>query len=75
MKYLLSGPLEIQKISVLEEPMCFLTLESNKRLITSETTLQSSVCGLVVYKVLKSKVERDLAFLLKLVLLLFLTFA
>ena len=61
-KYLLPAPSEAQYITVLEKPMCFMTLGLNTKLIISESTFRRSLCRMVVYKVLKSKVEIDLAF-------------
>ena len=61
-KYLLPAPSEVQYITVLEKPMCFMTLVLNTKLIISESTFRRSLCRMVVYRVLKSKVEIDLAF-------------
>ena len=52
----------------LEKSMRFLALDLNTKFITSESTFTRSLCGMVVYKVLKSKVEIDLAFFLILIL-------
>ena len=57
-KYLLSAPLEVQQTDVLEKPMHFLTLDLKAKLITSKRTF-SSLCRMVVYKVLQSKVVID----------------
>lgn len=65
-KYLLPAPLEVQQIDVLENPMCFPTLDLKKKLISSENTFRS-LCGMVAYKILMSKVEIDLALFLKLI--------
>ena len=65
-KYLLPAPLEVQQIDVLENPMCFPTLDLKTKLISSENTFRS-LCGMVVYKILMSKVEIDLALFLKLI--------
>ena len=63
--YLVNDPLpaalEVQEIDVLEKPMRFLTLDLMAKLITSESTFRRSLCGMVIYKVLKTKVEIDLA--------------
>ena len=67
-KYLLTAPLEVQYINVLEKPMRFMTLGLKTKLIISESTFRRSLCRMVVYKVLKSKVEIDLAFFLTLIL-------
>ena len=61
-KYLLPAPSEVQCITVLEKPMRFMTLGLNTKLIISESTSRRSLCRMVVHKVLKSKVEIDLAF-------------
>ena len=53
-------------MDALEKPMRFLTLDLKAKLITSESTFRRSLYGMVVYKVLKSKVEIDLAFFLTL---------
>ena len=47
--------------------MHVLTLDLNKKLITSEGTFRRNLCRIIVYKVLQSKVEID--FLLTLILL------
>ena len=39
--------------------MFFLTLDFKTKFITSESTFTRSFCGMVVYMVLKSKVEID----------------
>ena len=67
-KYLLPAPLEVQQINVLEKPMRFLTLDLKTKLIIFESTFRGSLCRMVEYKVLKSKVEIDLAFFLTLTL-------
>ena len=46
-------------MDVLEKPMRFLTLDMKAKLISSENTFTRSLCELVVYKVIKSKVEID----------------
>ena len=56
-KYLLPAPSEVQW-----------TLDLITKLIASESTFRRTLCGMVVYKVLKSKVEIDLAFFLTLIL-------
>ena len=61
-KYLLPALSEVQYITVLEKPMRFMTLGLNTKLIISESTFRRSLCRMVVHKVLKSKVEIDLAF-------------
>ena len=66
-KNLLPAPLEVQQIDVLGKPMRFLALDLSTKLKTSESTFWC-LCGMVVYKVLKSKVEIDLAFFLTLIL-------
>ena len=66
-RYLLPAPLEVQLINVLEKPMRFLTLDLKTKLIISESTFRRSLCRMVMYKVLKSKVEIDLAFFLTLI--------
>ena len=48
--------------------MRFVTLDLKTNLITSESTFRRSLCEMVVYKVLKSDVEIDLAFFLTLIL-------
>ena len=48
--------------------MRFLTLDLKTELITSESTFRKSLSGMVVYKILISKAEIDLAFLLILIL-------
>ena len=67
-KCLLPAPLEVQYINVLEKPIRFLTLGLKTKLIISESTFRRRLCRMVVYKVLKSKVEIDLAFFLILIL-------
>ena len=67
-KYLLPAHLEVQQIYVLEQPMRFLTLDLKTKLITSESTFRRSLSGMVVYKILNSKAEIDLAFFLTLIL-------
>ena len=54
---------------LLENPRRFLTLDLKTKLITHENTFMSSLCGMVVYKVLKAKVET--AFFLTFVLFSF----
>ena len=68
MKDLLPALLEVQYIHVLQKPVPFLTLDLKTKLITSQSTFRRSLCGMVVYKVLLSKVETDLAFFLTLIL-------
>ena len=53
MKNLLPAPLEV---------------DLKTKLITSESTVMTSLCGMVVYKVQKSKIQIDLAFCLRLIL-------
>ena len=48
--------------------MCFLTLDLKTKLITFKSTLMKSLYGMTVYKVLRSKVEIELAFFLTLIL-------
>ena len=48
--------------------MRFLTLDLKTKLIISESTFRRSLCRMVVYKMLKSKVEIHLAFFLTLIL-------
>ena len=48
--------------------MRFLTLDLKTKVITYETTFVRSFCEMVLYKVLKSKVEIDLEFFLILIL-------
>ena len=48
--------------------MRFLTLDLKTKLITSESTFRRSLSGMVVYKILNSKAEIDLAFFLTLIL-------
>ena len=48
--------------------MRFLDLNLKTKLITSESTFRRTLCGMVVYKLLKSIVEIDLAFFLTLIL-------
>ena len=66
-KCLLPAPLEVQYINVLEKAMRFLTLGLKKKMIISESTFRRSLSRMAVYKVLKSKVEIDLAFFLTLI--------
>ena len=73
MKYLLPAPLEVRQIDVLEKPRRFLTLNLKTKLESPESTFTRSLCWLVVNKVLKSKVEIDLAFLLTLISFSFVT--
>ena len=47
--------------------MSFLTSDLNAKLIIYEISFMGSLCGMVLYKVPKSKVEIDLAFFLTLV--------
>ena len=58
-------------MDVLEKRMCLekpiRTSDLNIKLITSKSTFRS-LCGIVVYRVLKSKVEIELAFSLTLIL-------
>ena len=44
--------------------MRFVTLDLKTNLITSESTFRRRLCGMVKYKVLKSNVEIDLAYIL-----------
>ena len=74
-KYLLPDPLEVQYIVVLAKPMHFLTLDLNKKLITSESNSRRSLCKMVAYKVLKSKIEIDMDFFLALILFSLVTIA
>ena len=60
--YLLPAHLEVQQVNILEKPMRFLILDLKTKLIISESTFRRSLCRMVVYKVLKSKVEIDLTF-------------
>ena len=60
----LRSPIDI----CLEKPMRFLTLNLTTKLITSESTFKSSLCGMVLDKMLKSKAQRDLASFLTLLL-------
>ena len=48
--------------------MRFLALDLNAKLLTSESIFRWSLCVMVVYKVLKPKVEIDLALSLTLIL-------
>ena len=48
--------------------MCFLILDLKTKLITFKSTLMKSLYGMTVYKVLRSKVELELAFFLTLIL-------
>ena len=60
----LRSPIDI----CLDKPMRFLTLDLKTKLITSESTFRRSLSGMVVYKILNSKAEIDLAFFLTLIL-------
>ena len=55
-------------IDVLEKSVRFLTSNLKTKVITSEDTFRKRLCGMVVYQVLKSKVEIDLEFCLTLIL-------
>ena len=66
--YLFSVIIKVRLIDASEKPMRFLTYDLNKKLKTSESTFRRSLCAMVVCKVLKSKVEIDLAFFLTLTL-------
>ena len=59
-------------IDVLEKLMHFLTLHSETKLLTSESSLRI-LYEMVVYKVLKSKGEVDLAFFFAMILCSFMT--
>ena len=52
----------VKYLLVLEKPMHFLTLDLKTKLIIYESTFMRSLYGMVVYKVLKSKVGIDLVF-------------
>lgn len=54
-------------MDVLEKPMCFLILDLKTKLITPERTLMRRLYGMIVYKVLKSKVETEFAFFFTLI--------
>ena len=58
-KYLPPASLEVRQIDILKKSMCFRTLDLNTKLITSGSTFRRSLCGIVIYNVLKSKVEVD----------------
>ena len=47
-------------MDVLEKQMRFLTLDLKTNLKTSENIFMRSLCGMLVYKVLRSKVEVDI---------------
>ena len=49
--------------------MCFLILDLKTKLITPESTLMRRLYGMIVYKVLKSKVETEFAFFLTMIFL------
>ena len=66
-KYLRLVPLKSNRQMCQESKFRFLTLDFKTKLITSESTIRRSLCGMVVYMVLKSKVEIDLVFLLTLI--------
>ena len=53
----LPAPLEVLQTYFLEKSMRFLTSDLNTKLITAESTLRRSLCGMVVCKVLKWKIE------------------
>ena len=72
-RYLPPASLEVQQMNVLENPVCFLKLDLKAKLISSESIFMSIFCGMVVCKVLKSKVEIDLALFLKMILFNLLT--
>ena len=61
-KHFLPAFLEVQQIDVLEKPVRFLTICLKAKLITSEKLFSRNLYGMVVYKVLESKAEIDLAF-------------
>ena len=67
-KHLLPAHLGVQQIYVLEKPMRFLTLDLKTKLITSKSIFRRSLSGMVVYNMLNSKAEIDLAFFLTLIL-------
>ena len=52
----------------LEKPVRLLTLDLKTKLITSKSTFRRSLFGMVVDKMLSSKAEIDLAFILTLIL-------
>ena len=52
----------VKYLLVLEKPMHFLTLDLKTKLIIYESTFMRNLYGMVVYKVLKSKVGIDLVF-------------
>ena len=54
--------------------MRFLTLVLNTKLISPESTFRITLCGMIVYKVLKSKDEIDLVFFLTFILFSIVTF-
>ena len=58
----------------LEKPMRFLTLVLKTKLITPESTFRMTLCGMIIYKVLKSKDEIDLVFFLTFILFSIVTF-
>ena len=74
MKYLSPITLDVLQINVLEKPMRFLTLVLKTKLITPESTFRMTLCGMILYKVLKSKDEIDLVFFLTFILFSIVTF-
>ena len=67
-KCFLPVPLEVQYMDVLEKPVRFLTLDFKAKLITSESTFRRSLYGMILDKMLNSKVEINVAFFLTLIL-------
>jgi len=63
-----SLPFDVQYTEFEENPILFRQLESNTKLIILERTSIKRLCGMVVYKVEKSKVDILLAFFLTFIL-------
>ena len=51
-----------KEVSYLERTVRILILDLKAKLITPEITFRTSLCGMVLYEVLRSKVEIDLGF-------------